>query len=112
MPVHSLIRWDGRQPMTHNPLSGKRSRNLLKWETNSMKTTLFVLCFFCATAAFAQNIGNGAMLSAEPVFIQFTSHTGHASQQPMGTEQNLLGQSGFSSAHGERPLWEVASPAP
>ena len=76
-----------------------------------MKTTLFVLCFFCATAAFAQNIGNGAMLSAEPVIPQFCSHAGHASEQPMGMEQNLLGQSRFTYAHGERPLWEVASPS-
>ena len=75
-----------------------------------MKTTLFVLCLFCATAAFAQNIGYGAV-SAEPVVIQFYSHTAHASAQPMGTEQNLLGRSGSTFAHGERPLWEVAVPS-
>jgi hypothetical protein len=110
MPVHRLVSLGWQAPMTHKTLSGKRSRNLLQWETNSMKTTIFVLCFFCATAAFAQNANYGAV-SAEPVVIQFTSHTGHASPQPMGTEQNLLGQSGFTYAHGERPLWEVASPS-
>jgi len=92
-----------------NPF-GQTEPQPLKWENNLMKTTLFVLCFFCATAAFAQNANYGAV-SAEPVVIQFTSHTGHASPQPMGTEQNLLGQSGFTYAHGERPLWEVASPS-
>ncbi len=75
-----------------------------------MKTMLFVLCFFCATAAFGQTVGAGAV-SAEPVITEFRSHAGRASQQPMGTEQNLLGQSGFTSAHGERPLWEVATPS-
>ena len=78
-----------------------------------MKTTLFVLCLLlCATAAFGQNVGNGALLSNEPVIVEFTSHAGHASQQPMGKVQNLLGQSGTNSAHGERPLWEVVKPAP
>ncbi len=97
--------------MIHETLSGKRGRNLLKWETNSMKTMLFVLCFFCATAAFGQNGSTGSAVSAEPVITEFRSHSGRASQQPMGTEQNLLGQSGFTSAHGERPLWEVATPS-
>lgn len=76
-----------------------------------MKTTLFVLCFFCATAAFGQAIGSGALLSSEPVVVQFASHTGHASQTSMGSAQNLLEQSSFTHARGERPLWEVAIPS-
>jgi len=110
MPVHRLVSLGWQAPMTRATLSGNRSRNLLKWETNSMKTILLVSCFFCATAAFGQTVGSGA-LSAEPVITEFRSHAGHASQQPMGTEQSLLGQSGFTSAHGERPLWEVAKPS-
>jgi hypothetical protein len=76
-----------------------------------MKTTLFVLCFFCAAAAFGQTVGTGSLLNSEPVIAQFCSHPARASQQPMGMEQNLLGQSGLTYAHGERPLWEVASPS-
>jgi hypothetical protein len=76
-----------------------------------MKTTLFVLCFFCAAAAFGQTVGTGSLLNGEPVIAQFCSHPARASQQPMGMEQNLLGQSGLTYAHGERPLWEVASPS-
>jgi hypothetical protein len=91
-----------------NPF-GQTEPQPLKWENNLMKTTLFVLCFFCATAAFAQTVSTGALLSAEPVMVQFTSHAGHASPQPMGMEQNLLGRSGSTSAHGERPLWEFGT---
>jgi hypothetical protein len=99
--------------MTHETPFGQTEPQPLQWETNSMKTTLFVLCLLlCATAAFGQNVGNGALLRNEPVIVEFTSHAGHASQQPMGTVQNLLGQSGATSARGERPLWEVVKPAP
>ena len=76
-----------------------------------MKTTLLFLFVFCATAAFSQNASMGALLSNEPVIVEFASHAGHASQQPMGVEQNLLGASGFTSARGERPLWEFATPS-
>ncbi len=30
----------------------------------------------------------------------------------MGAQQNLLGSNAYSSAKGERPLWEVAPPPP
>ncbi len=76
-----------------------------------MKTTLFVLFLICATAAFGQSGSSATLLNNEPVVIEFNSHPGHASHQSMGTEQNLLGPSGFTSAHGERPLWEVATPS-
>jgi hypothetical protein len=73
-----------------------------------MKTTLFVLCFLCATAALGQSAGGGSALSSEPRVIEFPSHLGHASQRPMALEQNLLEKSSYVYAHGERPLWEVA----
>jgi mRNA degradation ribonuclease J1/J2 len=77
-----------------------------------MKTTLVVLCFFCATAAFGQAASSGTTaLSSEPVVIQFNGHPAHASYQTMGQEQNLLHQSGNVQAHGVRPLWEVAIPS-
>jgi hypothetical protein len=76
-----------------------------------MKTMLFVFCFFCATAAFGQAAGAGALLNSEPVVVEFASHAARASRMPMGVEQNLLEASGFTSAHGERPLWEFATPS-
>jgi hypothetical protein len=77
-----------------------------------MKTTVFALCFLCATAAaFGQSVAGGSALSSEPVIVEFVSHPGHAFQQTMGSEQNLLGQSANVQAHGVRPLWEVATPS-
>lgn len=93
MPVHSLV-----------------SLGMAEGETNSMKTTLFVLfglCLACATAAFGQT---AALRSNEPVMVEFASHRARATQKAMGAEQNLLEQSGFISARGERPLWEFATP--
>jgi hypothetical protein len=74
-----------------------------------MKTAVCLFCVLSASAAFAQNVGavTGA-LSNEPVRIVVPDHPGHASQQPMLTEQSLLNTSTFTSAQGERPLWEVA----
>jgi len=83
----------------------------MKWETNLMKTTLFVICFFAATAAFGQSASSVALLNAEPAMVAFNSHGGHASQHEMGSAQNLLEQSSYTHARGERPLWEVASPS-
>jgi len=76
-----------------------------------MKTGLFVLCFLCATTAFAQSTG-AAALSNEVQVFQMPSHTERASQQPMGLEQNLLVNASYLYVQGERPLWEVQPPAP
>lgn len=74
-----------------------------------MKTVFLLFCGLCATAAFGQNIGTvGSVLNAEPVPISVSSHPGHAAEKPMLSEQNLLGSSSYTIAHGERPLWEVA----
>jgi len=75
----------------------------MKWETNLMKTTLFVICFFAATAAFGQSASGVALLNAEPAMVAFNSHAGHASQHGMGSAQNLLEQSSYTHARGERP---------
>jgi hypothetical protein len=80
-------------------------------EIKAMKTGLFVLCILGATTAFGQSFG-GAALSSEVQVFQMPSHTQHASQQPMGQEQSLLGQSGYFLVQGERPLWEVQPLAP
>lgn len=72
-----------------------------------MKITLFLLCFLCATAAFGQSVAGTPGLSAQPQIAEFYSHPQHASQLPMLQEQSLLIPSGFTHAHGERPLWEA-----
>jgi hypothetical protein len=77
---------------------------------NAMKTGLFVLCLFCATAAIAQS--GGAALSGDVQVFQMASHDQHAYQRPMAQEQSLLENSGYSFAQGERPLWEVQPLAP
>ena len=76
-----------------------------------MKTTLFALCFLCATGAFGQGIAGATLLSNEPQIIEFTSHAARATQTDMRMQQNLLGASSQTHARGERPLWEVATPA-
>jgi hypothetical protein len=73
-----------------------------------MKITLVLFCFLCATAAFGQAALGGSALSSEPRILQMPSHPAHAMQQPMGRQQSILVNSAVVSAHGERPLWEVA----
>ena len=78
-----------------------------------MKTTLFLVLFLCATAAFAQ-VGGGSL--SGPVMMQpfsMASHTNHAGPQQMAQEQSLLEGTGqVYIAHGELPLWEVAPKDP
>lgn len=74
-----------------------------------MKTVFFLFCVLFASAAFAQNVGAaGNALSNQPIRIAVPDHPEHAGQTPMLMEQSLLHNSTFTSAHGERPLWEVA----
>jgi hypothetical protein len=74
-----------------------------------MKTTWFLLCFLCATAALGQSfVASAVNNEAQP--LQMTSHPAHASQHAMAAEQNLLDNSGYVYAQGEMPLWEVALP--
>jgi hypothetical protein len=70
-----------------------------------MKTTLFVLCLLCATAALGQTAGG--VLSAEPQVFHPPDHYQHAFQQSMAPEQNLRENVAYTSAQGEKPLWEV-----
>ncbi len=80
----------------------------LTLEISAMKTTLFALCFLCATAAVGQSSAGVSALNSQPQMLEFPSHAQHASQQPMGPGQDLREASGSTSARGERPLWEVA----
>ncbi len=75
-----------------------------------MKTTLFVLCLLCATAALGQSASSVATMAST---FQVTSHPEHASPHALAQEQSLLEGpgAGFVYAQGERPLWEFASTA-
>jgi hypothetical protein len=73
-----------------------------------MKTVFCLFCVCFASAAFGQNVAGASVLSSEPFRIALPEHPQHASQKPMLSEQSLLHTSTFTSAHGERPLWEVA----
>lgn len=77
-----------------------------------MKTTfLFLFCLVGAVTALGQAVAGGQVLSSNPQIPYFPSNPAHASQQALAQEQNLLPRSSFVWGKGERPLWEVASPA-
>ena len=70
-----------------------------------MKTTIVLFCLLGAVAAFGQSYSVGSA----PIQSTYNppDHPTRAAFQLMLTEQNLLGVSGFTSAHGEMPLWEA-----
>jgi hypothetical protein len=74
-----------------------------------MKITIFALCCFCfcATASFGQ-VGLTA-LSNTPAPVVVPDHPQHAAHHAMGDQANLLGESDYSYAQGEQPLWEFGS---
>jgi hypothetical protein len=77
-----------------------------------MKITLCALVFVClAGAAFGQSGIGSSGLSAEPVVYEFNTHQARAIQTEMGQPQEIMERSTNVSAHGTRPLWEMASPA-
>lgn len=73
-----------------------------------MKTILLVVFILSTVAAFGQATTATYVLSSQPQMMVVPSHPEHASGKPMATPENLLGQGGYTMAHGERPLWEVA----
>ncbi|HVI08785.1 MAG TPA: hypothetical protein VND65_10870 [Candidatus Binatia bacterium] len=73
---------------------------------NLLKTTLFALCFFGASAALGQNI---SVLSNQPQPTVLPEHPLHAAEHSMGTEVSLLSTSSYSYAKGEQPLSEYGS---
>ena len=76
----------------------------------SLKVLLLSGCVFGAALAFGQ-AGVVSTISSQPVVFRTPSHPQHASGKSMAGQQSLLGQGGYTSGRGERPLWEVA-PAP
>jgi hypothetical protein len=78
-----------------------------------MKTTFLLLGLYLLSTAAADGqsvYGGGATLSSQPQIFEIPSHTLRAAQKPMGHSENLLGDSGFVYAQGERPLWEFSFP--
>jgi hypothetical protein len=73
-----------------------------------MKTLVVMFCFLATSAALAQVVSGGGVMSNEPVVVQVPSHPAHASQEGMGPVQNIMERSDSLFAQGERPLWEVA----
>jgi hypothetical protein len=73
-----------------------------------MKTTIVVLCFLCATAAFAQS---APILSNTPAPVVMFEHPLRATEHPMAQETSLLssGLSPYTYATGEVPLAELGS---
>src|ERR1700757_1192382 len=77
-------------------------------EILAMKTT-DLLCFLLfASLTWGQSLGP-SVVNGQPQPLRLPSNTQHASAAPLGEQQSLLGTSAYSSAKGERPLWEVAS---
>jgi hypothetical protein len=67
-----------------------------------MKTTIFVLCFLCATGAAFGQTGSVLNNTAQP--LQMPDHVQQATQHPMAQESSLLGASAYSYAQGEQPV--------
>ena len=72
-----------------------------------MKTTsLLAFCLLCTLGAFGQNLLTPSSFTST---FQVTGHAQQAVPTPMAQEKSLLEGSGqVYTAHGERPLWEVA----
>jgi hypothetical protein len=75
-----------------------------------MKKILFVLCLLSASAAFAQYSNTGAGRSTEPMIPEMPSHPAHASYTPMSQERNVLPNTSYGSAQGERPASDFPQP--
>jgi hypothetical protein len=77
-----------------------------------MKKAIFLVFLFCSSGALAQTVVGTSVISGTPTPITMASHPQHASLQPLAPEQSILQTGSYTSAHGERPLWEVAPPQP
>ena len=68
-----------------------------------MKTAFLVLFLLAASVAFGQTAG---YISGQTYNYQPPDHPAHASTHALAQEQYVLSGSHYSSAHGEKPLWE------
>ncbi len=72
---------------------------------NVIRATTFAfcfLCFFCASAAFAQT--SAPVLTNAPQPLAMAEHIEHASEHPLAHESSLLSSSSYTYAQGEQPL--------
>ncbi|MGA9640010.1 MAG: hypothetical protein WBQ72_01325 [Terriglobales bacterium] len=67
-----------------------------------MKTTLFVLSMFFATAALGQQFVGG-YLNGQPQPYHSPEHPQHASYTAIAQETSLYPNTGYPSAQGDRP---------
>ena len=67
-----------------------------------MKTTIFALCFLCATAAAFGQTASVLNNTAQP--LTMPEHSQQASQHAMAPESSLLGASAYSYGQGEQPV--------
>src|ERR1700751_3601957 len=72
---------------------------------HAMKTISLVLFSLCAVTAFGQT---ASVLPNQPVIVELPDHPLHAEQHAMACEHPLVGggPETYTTAHGERPLWE------
>jgi hypothetical protein len=76
-----------------------------------MKRTVLLSFVLFASLTWGQSAGP-SVVNGQPQPLRLPSNTQHASAASMSTQQNLLGSNAYSSAKGERALWEVAPPPP
>jgi hypothetical protein len=70
---------------------------------NLMKTTIFAICFLCATAAAFGHTASVQSNNPQPIYMP-DDRPQHASPHAMGLESSLLSVSAYSYAQGEQPM--------
>jgi hypothetical protein len=68
-----------------------------------MKTTVFAICFLCATAAAFGQTASVQSNNPQPIYMP-DDRPQHASQHVMALESSLLSTSEYSYAQGEQPM--------
>ena len=68
-----------------------------------MKTTIFAICFLCATAAAFGQTASVQSNNPQPIYMP-DDRPQHASQHAMALESSLLSVSAYSYAQGEQPM--------
>ena len=68
-----------------------------------MKTSFLVLFLFATSAAFGQWFSS---VSSQPNPYHPPSNPQHAETRALAMEQPVVGGTSYSSAQGERPMWE------
>lgn len=74
-----------------------------------MKTTGLLCLLLFSSLTWGQSLGP-SVVNGQPQPLHLSGNPQHASAAPLAEQRSLLGSNGYSSAKGERPLWEVAPP--